>query len=325
MKRFYTFEQMEADHQALHNKFLDEDPDEPVARYKYFKDYYGEFFYCQYLMEYAQYAITDDNIESLLGALQELNEVRNDERIKKGSDSRNRLYVQAQRVMVDFQRGIPLTKHCDYETLVLMSILLHENEYFNAVPVHEDFFKIGQQTQVVAAVYGEYFLFYNYLKRRLKKLQPNSSETTQTLSKGEPETFEELFFDNHVYKKVIERLSKPLDERIANAGEIVLGTKLVEVICNKIYWNISIKKKPRDSEGPLKKGAGHSYLAGLYEACLNLKLIERQEERVLLQTATTSFNLQMSRSAFSKMYAGTLDEKYIEPFMLLLKDLHNNS
>ncbi len=325
LNELYDVDQMHADQEAVFFGIGNLDLlKEAKDRYEVFKKYIGDwhFYSCKY--DYLSYALREDDILSVSGAIQEIEEVRNHE-LLKNPDSRCSLYHDAQKYMIDSINPRKEAKKYDTEKLVLMIYLLHEEGYFNNCPLPDQAFEIDDhpnKIEVVGEVYGRYFTFYNYLQDNLKKLRPESSleavitnePKTQGREKESISTFKEMFYDIHKPKfdRMIELLLKDFPIQIINKYSELdrLDGPTIYEVGNKYALN-SMMPSPI------------SYLAGIYIVCKKNKwLTNNHTLKEIKKVVGNTFSVRIgSPTAFKNASYGYLDTKYIEPFRLLFKDI----
>ena len=280
------------------------------------KNYIGKLQFCGFKNGYQIASIDVDGIphedehSCISSAIDKLNIVRNHP-VVTNIHERAALLKEAKKHMVNDTFG----EIKDESTLVRMIYLLHRENWFDIFPLPDEAFEFEEhdnRMDMVGEVYGRYILFYDYLQEQLKTCCAIPAVLKQDMKKPctQPTwTFEDLFMEARkkegLYDKIIQTLSEPLPYHIANACGIKEEVQFVNLDGDKINWCADIR-------------GSYSYLSGLYEVCREKNLIKKNS-KLYLSSARNSFGIDMSRSAFEKMKSGTLDDKYIKPFRLLLK------
>lgn len=318
----YTFE-----NDAVENAICNDWSNTPMpadydaeSRYTLLKDYIAKLQFRSFKFIYQITSLDSDRIPNeddsfhIAGAIAKLNIIRKNANLID-VQKRTELLKEAKYHIVKNTLG----DIKDEEHLVLLIYLLHLENWFNIFPLPDEAFEFESfenRMDMIGVVYGKYFLFYNYLQDKLKLASPQLSFPLKKViseKKQKPvDTFKDLFFEvnksNGVYDKVIEALSNPLPYHITSACELPDDTQFIDDSNGKMTWNEEIR-------------GSHMYLAGLYELCKDNKKWIRKVPKLYLPSAKISFNIGMSRNAFSRMNAGSLDAKYIKPFQLLFKHI----
>lgn len=317
---FYTDEQREEDKVAMREKFEDEIDlniiEEASARYQIFKDYVAQFYTYDFLGSYANRVIRDDDVNAIVAAIHEINEVRKHP-LLKDPKTRSQLYMKGQQLMTSIANSKRELRQYDKQTMTLILYILHKNLYFNTFPLPARFFEIasGTQDDDIGIVYAKYFLFYKYLSGRLKDLAPSAlkedPENNTAQKSGPFDTFKELFYKGRVedgtYQKVIDLISADLPQNVRDQCEITKEDeyRFASVDGDNMFWNKEI-----------------SYLAGLYNVCAQKGWI-RDQKKQYLKTARKSFNLKNGRTAFQQITGKEecLDMTYKAPFRMLFENI----
>ena len=293
---------------------------EAESRYTLLKEYIAKLQFASFKFVYQITSLNSDGIPNeddsfhIAGAIAKLNIIRKNANLIDVRKRTELLKEAKNHLVKNTLGGIN-----DEQRLILLIYILHQENWFNIFPLPDEAFVFAEhdnRMDMIGEVYGRYFLFYNYLQDKLKAVSTQPSipvrKAMSEKKQKEIDTFRDLFIGlnktNGVYDKVIKALSAPLPYHITSACELPDDTQFVDFSNGKMTWNEGIR-------------GSYMYLAGLYEVCKESKKWIRKAPKLYLPSAKISFNIGMSRNAFSRMNAGSLDAKYIKPFQLLFRHI----
>jgi len=293
---------------------------EAESRYTLLKEYIAKLQFASFKFVYQITSLDSDGMPNendsfhIAGAISKLNIIRKNANLIDVRKRTELLNEAKNHLVKNSLGGIN-----DEQRLILLIYILHQENWFNIFALPDEAFVFAEhdnRMDMIGEVYGKYFLYYDYLQNKLKLASPQLSipvkKALSEKKQKEIDTFKDLFFETYkskgVYDKVIDALSNPLPYHITSACELPDDTQFIDTSSGKMTWNEGIR-------------GTHMYLAGLYELCKEDKKWIRKVPKLYLPSAKVSFNIGMSRNAFSRMNAGSLDAKYIKPFQLLFRHI----
>ena len=146
-------------------------PQTSKERYNLLKEYTAQWFCYHYEVQYLIKALADDDINSIKSQIQELEVITKHESITDPV-KRNKLYSDAKDYIHKYaNRSQPYNEY-SLERITLFIYILHANNFFDRFLIKADALNYRNGVEnIYADVYGKYFLFYDYLKTKLKELE----------------------------------------------------------------------------------------------------------------------------------------------------------
>ena len=214
------------------------------------KDYTANWYFLNYKYDFLRQTAGRHDVELIEAHLHRLDKLKKHEKLTL-PNSRKELYLSAIKYINELNdRGLYPEKY-GKEEISLYLIILHEKNYFDGEELPDEVFDLTSPYNEIVAIpdiYGEYFLFYEYLNNELKRgADVNVPNQSNTENEGQQEEFKDIFLIIHraKYDKIIDLLTQK--------NNVMPQCPFITVDGEKIVWETG-------TDG------SHSFLAGLIVA-----------------------------------------------------------
>lgn len=285
-------------------------PEDEHTRYELFKNSTCMFEFLTLKWEHLDKATRSDDSIYIKGEILELNRILEDERLT-GKAKKVETYKKA----VDYFSSILnySDKDLDDDTKAIFFLSLHQNSYFNTVEVPEVAFFLdhpnGKKLEPLSSVYGQYFLFYDYLLSQASSLalEVKSSKTIKSrknrIQEIKDKTLKEVWAkdEKDKYDLAIAFLKKHIHNKEQNQPFIIENKN------GNYTWLYS-----SDSQ---------KYLAAFIYICLKNEYISpRLTAPQLVSICCNTFSIDdLDKKNFTRLYSNEPKDVYLKPFSLLFK------
>ena len=164
-------------------------PFEPKERYQSFKDSTCQFYYERNLLNYRNLLVRENDNELKAGYLFELEKVIFNHRITGTEKEKKILNYQAQQFFLDTYIDSVSDSQAKYtpEDITLYLFVLHQNGYFDHLPIPEQAFSVEfppEKYYAIGEVFAKYIMFYDFLKKEIETI--SKSDTQSINNKASP-------------------------------------------------------------------------------------------------------------------------------------------